>query len=498
MKKVVIIGAGFGGLASAVELARQGFEVTVLEAHVYPGGCAGTFYHQGYRFDAGATLAGGFAPGAPMHMLGQHFGIDWEARPAQRAMLVHLPDGSAITRWTNPDHWRDERQQHFGSQAESFWEWQEATADMLWDFALRLPAWPPHSSNQLFSLARIGVRWFRDWAGNGSLADLSKLPYQAFKPLKVSLNGASERLRLFADSQLLISAQTTSAQANALYGAVALDLPRQGVSSIPGGMGGMAEKLVESVRQYGGQVLFRQEATQVQYNPGYPIQVTTKRKDVFQADSLIFNLPPWNIASLLGDSAPPRLQYLPPLPEDGWGAFMVYLGVNDALIPADFPLHHQVILREPLGEGNSIFLSISPDWDRTRAPQGKRAITISTHTDLGPWWSRYSQDRQAYQKRKDEYLERVLQGAKRILPKLRAAADLILPGTPLAFQRFTRRYRGWVGGFPQTSLWRNWNPHLAPNLWMVGDTIFPGQSVPAVSLGGLRVARAVLEQEKML
>jgi hypothetical protein len=33
---------------------------------------------------------------------------------------------------------------------------------------------------------------------------------------------------------------------------------------------------------------------------------------------------------------------------------------------------------------------------------------------------------------------------------------------------------------------------------MVGDTIFPGQSVPAVSLGGLRVARAVLEQEKML
>ena len=35
-----------------------GFPVTVLEAHIYAGGCAGTFYHQGFRFDAGATLAG--------------------------------------------------------------------------------------------------------------------------------------------------------------------------------------------------------------------------------------------------------------------------------------------------------------------------------------------------------------------------------------------------------------------------------------------------------
>jgi phytoene dehydrogenase-like protein len=177
---------------------------------------------------------------------------------------------------------------------------------------------------------------------------------------------------------------------------------------------------------------------------------------------------------------------------------MVYLGVDDELIPRHFPLHHQVILREPLGEGNSIFLSISPAWDETRAPKGKRAITISTHTTLEPWWSSYSQDQETYQELKDEYLERVLQGAERILPGLSAAADLTLPGTPVAFQRFTRRYRGWVGGFPQTSLWRNWDPQLAPNLWMVGDSIFPGQSVPAVSLGGLRVARAVLKQEDLL
>ena len=63
---------------------------------------------------------------------------------------------------------------------------------------------------------------------------------------------------------------------------------------------------------------------------------------------------------------------------------------------------------------------------------------------------------------------------------------------PVTFQRFTRRAWGWVGGFPQTNLLRAWAPRLLPDVWMVGDSIFPGQSTAAVALGGLRVARSIL------
>ncbi len=66
-----------------------------------------------------------------------------------------------------------------------------------------------------------------------------------------------------------------------------------------------------------------------------------------------------------------------------------------------------------------------------------------------------------------------------------------LPGTPVSFQRFTHRSRGWVGGFPQTRLDRAWAPGLGRGLWLVGDSIFPGQSVLATALGGRRVAAAV-------
>ena len=65
---------------------------------------------------------------------------------------------------------------------------------------------------------------------------------------------------------------------------------------------------------------------------------------------------------------------------------MVYVGLDGAGLPADLPLHHQVLVREPLGEGNSVFLSLSLPDDAGRAPAGQRTLTISTHTNLAAWW----------------------------------------------------------------------------------------------------------------
>jgi len=161
-------------------------------------------------------------------------------------------------------------------------------------------------------------------------------------------------------------------------------------------------------------------------------------------------------------------------------------------VPADFPLHHQIIIRQPLAEGNTVFLSLSPAWDTGRAPAGQRVLTLSTHTALAPWWQLFQHDRVGYEARKADYAARLVTAAERVLPGLSAAARLIMPGTPVTFQRFTRRAWGWVGGFPQTSLFRAWSPRLNPHVWLVGDTIFPGQSTAAVAMGGLRVARGIL------
>ena len=80
--------------------------------------------------------------------------------------------------------------------------------------------------------------------------------------------------------------------------------------------------------------------------------------------------------------------------------------------------------------------------------------------------------------------DRTLDTASSVIPHLRDAPRVILLGTPSSFEHFTKRQMGWVGGFPQTHLFRNQGLSIAPSLWMVGDSIFPGQSFAGVSLGG--------------
>lgn len=494
MKRVVVIGAGIGGLTTASLLAKAGLNVTVLEAHVYPGGTAGTFYHQGYRFDVGATVAAGFYPGGPMDRLAKAVGIKtWTGRQDQPNMMVRLPNGKSITRWGDQRRF-SEYQASFGPSSLDFWNWQEKTADMLWDLALRNPAWPPQSPADLGRLIRQSMEWagsdFPTRLRPGIIAD-------AFGSVASHLKNASDDLRLFVDAQLLIAAQTTSKHANALYAASALDLPRRGVMHLEGGMGAIAEALVQATRIHGGEVLYRKEAARLIMEKNRIVAVETSRGERFPADLVIANLTPWNIRRLYGEVIPQKLRSLAERPQSGWGAFMVYVGVDQTVLPDDLPLHQQIIAKEPLGEGNSIFLSISPAWDLKRAPVGKRAITISTHTRFGPWWDLFQNNRFGYESTKMMYLERIMKVAEKLIPGLSAAAELALPGTPVTFDRFTRRAWGWVGGFPQVNLFQNWGPKIGPNCWMVGDSIFPGQSTAAVALGGMRVAQDILRSFQM-
>ena len=56
MKKAIVIGAGIGGLATSIRLAKKGYHVSVFEKNDYPGGKLSTFNLGKYRFDAGPSL----------------------------------------------------------------------------------------------------------------------------------------------------------------------------------------------------------------------------------------------------------------------------------------------------------------------------------------------------------------------------------------------------------------------------------------------------------
>lgn len=107
--KVIIVGAGLGGLSCALHLAAAGREVTVLERESVPGGSAGRMSVNGFEFDTGPTVL--TAPdllAGPLNAVGEELD-DWVSLtrldPAYRAFF---PDGSTLDVIADVDRMADE------------------------------------------------------------------------------------------------------------------------------------------------------------------------------------------------------------------------------------------------------------------------------------------------------------------------------------------------------------------------------------------------------
>ena len=55
MKKIAVIGSGFAGLTSSIELAALGYDVTLYEKNTQPGGRARKLEIDGFTFDMGPS-----------------------------------------------------------------------------------------------------------------------------------------------------------------------------------------------------------------------------------------------------------------------------------------------------------------------------------------------------------------------------------------------------------------------------------------------------------
>ncbi|MBO4205336.1 phytoene desaturase family protein [Micromonospora echinofusca] len=95
--RVVVVGAGLGGLAAALHLAGSGRQVTVVEREPVPGGRAGRLSVDGYEFDTGPTVL------TMPELIAEALGAvgeeltDWlDLTPLDPAYRAYYPDGSTL------------------------------------------------------------------------------------------------------------------------------------------------------------------------------------------------------------------------------------------------------------------------------------------------------------------------------------------------------------------------------------------------------------------
>ena len=177
-----------------------------------------------------------------------------------------------------------------------------------------------------------------------------------------------------------------------------------------------------------------------------------------------------------------------------WSAFTGYLAIDRGAVPDDTPLFHQVLqsYAGPLHDGNNVLVSLSPVEDEGYGPPTVRVATLSTHTRPADW---AGLDAEAHRAKKAEYETLLLAALARALPEAPAALVHAEFATPRSFRRYTRRTAGAVGGAPVSRSNSNFlavGPDvLGPGLWVVGDSVFPGQGTMATVLSAIRVVERI-------
>lgn len=493
---VVVIGAGIGGLTAGALLAKRGYQVKVFDQAWVPGGCASTFKRRGFIFDVGATQVAGLEPGGIHHRIFAELGVELPAAThCDPACAVFLPgETDPISVWRDPQQWQAERERQFPGSSH-FWQLLANLFRYNWGFQSRDPVIPPRNlwdSWQLLQAVRPNT--------------LLSAPYLLMtvgQLLRIMGLGDQRRLKTFLDLQLKLYSQVNADQTALLYAATALGVSQapQGLFHLQGSMQALSDRIVNALKQHGGELHMghRINHIQVQNQRALGINICQQKTGKVwteTADHVMANVTVQNLVRLLGDNVPPRYkQRVEKLPQSS-GAFVIYLGVEAAAIPADCPPHLQFLYSYdgPIGENNSLFVSVSRSGDG-RAPEGKATIIASSFTDPKLWEATAD-----YEGLKERYVEDAI---ARLNQYFHLTPDIILhqeAATPRTFAYFTGRSQGIVGGIGQRL--STFGPFgfatrtPIKRLWLVGDSTHPGEGTAGVSYSALTAVNQLMAMDR--
>jgi C-3',4' desaturase CrtD len=490
---VVVVGGGIGGLTVAALLAARGVGVCLLERESRAGGCCAAFESFGHSFETGAGLYAAWQPGEIHERVFAELPVAApEAREVVPAYTLRLPGGEDVRVGGGFDEFAESLRTAFPECADAAVRfYREATeiADALQRAARRHPALATVSKFQRLKLTLSEAR-----LSSTILARSNETAAQ-------HLGATSVRFKRFVDAQLQIFAQVPSDACAYPYAAVALAQPLRSMYALRGGAQSLADVLAHSIKQSGGAVRTDATALRLAFDArGQAAGITLLSGETLAARrAVVSNLTVWDTyGKLVGADRThadvrARLKQL-----RGWGAYQIFVSVDEEAARR-LPSEHVLALDDwqsdaPFDpERALLMLSVAPVWD-ARAPVGKRAATVSTFTDAEQWFA-FHTDEAEHEEDDARALENVWGRMHAALPELGAGAEAIETATPRTFYERTRRRLGMVGGAGQSleASGANALTHrtTVQKLFMVGDTVFPGNGVAAVTHSALIVANEI-------
>ncbi|WP_433299796.1 phytoene desaturase family protein [Actinoplanes sp. CA-030573] len=479
--RVVVVGAGLGGLACALHLAAAGRQVTVVEREPIPGGRAGRLSLQGYEFDTGPTVL--TMPSLieePLAAVGERL-ADWlELEPLDPAYRAYYPDGSTLDVRTDTVRMAAEISRVCGPrEADGYLRFVDF-ARKLWllerDHFIGRNLDTPLDLVNLNLLKLLGMGGFRRL--HGKVASFLRDP---------------RTQRIFSFQAMY--AGLAPHDALAIYAVIAYLDSVAGVYHPKGGMHAVPRALAGAAEKHG--VVFRYETTvtSVETANGRATGVITADGERIPADVVVLN-PDLPVADR--ELLPPRrrsrsLQFSP-------SCVVLHVGSRQAYGKI---AHHNIhfgthwkrtfdeVIRDGLLMSDPSLLVTNPTFtDPSAAPEGRQTYYVLAPTpnlSVGPMdWKTMGQ-------RYADSLIRTLEArgyvgfgdgveVMRIVTPADWEAQGMAAGTPFAAAHT----------FSQTGPFRPSNLHpVFPNVVFTGSGTQPGVGVPMVLISGKLAASRV-------
>ncbi len=488
-KSVLIIGAGIGGLATAIHLARAGMDVAIYEKNAAPGGRCQKLVRDGHIFDLGPTMylfpeiyTKFFAS------IGEDIGSWLTLIRTNPTYSLYFSDNSRLTLSQNHEYMREQLEKIEPGSYKKFLAYIK-NGKKFYDIAVN-----KISTNALtspFDYFNISNIW-------NILKTRSLLPHYAY----VSRYFRSEKLRIaftFQDSYLSLHPFKTQA----MYSLFSYSEFEQGNFLLKGGMYAIVDALVQIAQKNGVKIFFNCSVKKIITEDNYVTGVLLENDDRIDGDYVVSNAD----LSYTYENLLPYDPYANDLKAKKysnsaivfhWALSKQYtqLETHNLFFSESYKTGFDEVLKQSIPPEEPHFYIQTPSrTDPTRAPVGNDTLTVITpinHIDPN-----YPINWEEYRDRLRLFITKRLSGVG--MTEMQKNVKFEVSYLPTDWQNYLNLHNGAIYGLDHNLLQLG---YLRPkrhhttykNMFFVGASNHPGSGIPTVLLSSQFTSKAILDR----
>lgn len=487
MRTCIIIGGGTGGLVTGALLAKEGFQVTVLEKNAIIGGGLQSFTRYGELFPTGMHIFGGFQEGGSLRKIFDYLGvldsIPLQAMDEDAFDVVKIAEDDAVYR--------------FPKGKERFIEYLSSVFPEEKD---NIKAY----INRLYELTEEGGLFYLHDMNPNELPSFSDDFSRPFDELidayftDPKLKGLMTYLCPLYSGKKGISP--------AFLGALLSVLHINGTYQFIGGSQQVAMVLKKLIEDAGGKVFAGEEVVKINVEDRQVTGVVTKNGNIYQADNYISDVHPDVLLRLVDEKAFPkafrnRISSM----QESCSFFVVFVKFKDKA----FPYYNQLNYYYKTYDNAVDFGKTNPeDWPsgiiyltppvEHQDEYAKTLVFIVTmdYEWTRPWENTRTGNRgESYKQWKQAIIDKALDRMEEVHPNFRNCIEKCFASSPLTIRDFYGNSGGSVYGFQKDCndvMLSTMSVYTkVKNLYLTGQNInFHG--LCGVSLTAIQTAEAIV------